>query len=84
MEDDIMSNKVEATWHPNAGPDPVYCRGGTHRFMVLDTVAWQGEIGRVIALTIEPSVTVEFESGRRLTVGQSTLVPARGHAVTET
>lgn len=51
----------------------IYSQGGHHRFNLGDTVSWHGTQGRVIALTVEPSVTIESASGGRLTVGQSTL-----------
>lgn len=50
-----------------------YSHGGYHRFDILDRVVWSGAEGRVIALTICPSVTVEFDNGDRLTVGQDVL-----------
>ena len=53
--------------------DTVVDVGGTHRFSLGEDVYWGGMTGKVIALTVEPSVTLEFDGGGRLTVGQSTL-----------
>ena len=47
--------------------------GGSHRFDLGDEVYWGGTRAKVIALTVEPSVTIEFDGGSRLTVGQSVL-----------
>jgi hypothetical protein len=58
--------------------DPVFDRGGVHRFAISDEVSWQGQPATVIALTVEPSATIEFQRGDRLTVGQSTLAPRPG------
>jgi preprotein translocase subunit YajC len=54
-----------------------YDVGGTHRFDIGQRVRWVGGgglTGRIIALTAEPSVTIEFDHGARLTVGQSVVV----------
>lgn len=50
--------------------------GGEHRFEIGQEVLWQGSRGKVISLTVEPSVSIEFPSGRRLTVGQSVVTTA--------
>lgn len=50
-----------------------YSHGGYHRFEIHDRVKWSGQEGKVIALTVCPSVTVEFDNGERLTVGQDVL-----------
>lgn len=47
--------------------------GGEHRFELGQEVKWQGVPATVVALTIEPSATIELTTGSRLTVGQSAL-----------
>lgn len=49
--------------------------GGVHTFALGEEVYWpaSGARAKVIALTVEPSVTIEFDTGARITVGQSTL-----------
>lgn len=44
-----------------------------HFFQLDDRVDWWGRKGKVIGLSTEPTVTVEFDGGDRLSVGQSTL-----------
>jgi len=63
-----------------------YDVGGPHRFDIGQEVVWPlggGAVGKVIALTAEPSVTVEFADGHRLTVGQSVLRPADPEEVSD-
>jgi hypothetical protein len=48
-------------------------RGGQHVFELEQKVTWQGAEAVILAQTVEPSCTIEFADGRRLTVGQSTL-----------
>jgi hypothetical protein len=47
--------------------------GGEHRFEIGQEVHGKFGFARVIALTVEPSATIEFSNGSRLTVGQSAL-----------
>jgi hypothetical protein len=63
---------------PMPPPERIIDVGGVHRFDIHDDVSWQGQQAKVIALTVEPSVTIEFPEGRRLTVGQSALRIVRG------
>lgn len=54
-------------------PERVYSNGGYHRFKIGDVVQWDGRVGRVLSLSTEPSVRIEFVGGDRLDVGQSTV-----------
>lgn len=60
----------------------VFSHGGTHNFNLGEQVYWPGAgaTAKVIALTVEPSVTIEFDTGARITVGQSALRKLTGNA----
>jgi hypothetical protein len=53
----------------------VYCHGGYHQHDIDDLVEWHGRVGRVIGLTVQPSVIIEFPDGERATVGQGVVEP---------